>query len=93
MLIGALSVDIHIPEAHSLKDKRRVIQSLIETTRRKFNVSISEIDNQDLWQLATLGIVCVSNDGRFVNKALDNVLDMLEANGDIQIGQTVLEIL
>ena len=62
MIVGLLTLDLHIPEANSLKSKRRVIKSLIEKIKNKFNVSISEVDAQNLWQRSVIGIAYVSNE-------------------------------
>ncbi len=93
MHIGTLTVVLHLHNAESLKDKRQVIKSLIETTRQKFNISIAEVDDLDLRQRATLGIACVSNDGRHANRVLDKVVDTLESNPLIEVTEVALEIL
>ena len=78
MNIGALVVRLRMPENHSLKDKRKTVKSIIAQVRNKFNVSIAELDDHDLWQVATLGITCVSNDGRHSNEVLSHVVDYIE---------------
>jgi hypothetical protein len=78
MHVGVLTVTLTVDGAASLKDKRRVLKSLLDTTRREFNVAIAEVEDQDLWQRATLGIACVSNDRGLANRILDKVLDRLE---------------
>jgi len=78
MIIGACRVSMHIPENHSLKGKRQVVKSVIERVKHRFNVSIAEIDGNDLWQVATLGIACVSNDSHHVNEVLSNVVRFIE---------------
>jgi hypothetical protein len=93
MHIGALTVTIYLAEGGSLKDKRQVVKSLVETTRQKFNVSIAEIADLDLWQKATLGVACVSNDQAHVNRVLDKVLDTMESNPAISVGEVELEML
>lgn len=93
MHIGTLTIVVYIHSADSLKDKRHIIKSLIETTRHKFNISIAEVDDLDKWRRATIGIACVANDAQFVNRVLDKVLDMFESNPAIEIGETALEML
>jgi len=63
MFVGAITLELFLPECQSLKAKRQILKSIIDKVRTKFNVSIAEVDNQDLWQRATLGItyVCESN--------------------------------
>jgi len=63
MVIGTCTIELHIPGSGSLKGKRRIIKSVIACVHNEFNVSIAEMDNQDLWQSATLGVACVSTKG------------------------------
>ncbi len=93
MHIGTLTVVLYLAEGSSLKEKRQVIKSLIETTRRKFNVSIAEVDDNDLWQRATLGVACIANDAAHVHRVLDKVLDHLEASPLFYVGEVEREML
>ena len=93
MHVGTLAVTLHLAEGSSLKDKRQVIKSLIETTRRKFNVSIAEVADQDIWRRATLGIAVVSNDASFANRVLDKVLDYIESNPAVDVGEVEMEMI
>ena len=68
MIVGLCTVELFIPDSHSLKDKRQVLQSLKNRLREKFNLSVAEVDGQDLWQKAVLGLACVANEGRYVNQ-------------------------
>ena len=61
MVIGVLTLEIHLPYAESLKDKRQVIRKLKDRLRAKFNVAVAELDHNDLWQRATVGVVSLSN--------------------------------
>ena len=74
MNVGVCKLELRLPENESLKGKRRVIQSIITRLQNRYNISVAEIDNQGLWQLATLGITCVSNHRRHVNETLSNVI-------------------
>ena len=78
MTIGACRVRLRLPENQSLKGKRQVLKSIIARVQAKFNVSIAEVDDNDLWQVATLGITCVSNDTRHANQVLSNVVSFIE---------------
>lgn len=78
MIIGACKISLHIPESQSLKEKRHVVKSVIERVKNRFNVSIAEIDGNDLWQVANLGIVCVSNDSHHANECISNVVHFVE---------------
>ena len=59
MIVGLLTLDLHIPAANSLKSKRMVIKSLIEKIKNRFNVSVAEVDAQNLWQRSVIGIAYV----------------------------------
>jgi uncharacterized protein YlxP (DUF503 family) len=79
MRIVALTVEIEILEADSLKDKRQVVRSLLERARNKFNVSAAEVDQQDVWRRATLGFSAVSNDGKLLEHVMDRVLALIDS--------------
>jgi uncharacterized protein len=74
-VIGVLTLELRLENAHSLKDKRSVVQSLKNRLRNKFNVSVAEIDAQDLWQRATVAAVTVSSSHIFAEKVLRSVED------------------
>lgn len=90
--MGTLTLTIYLHEVHSLKEKRQIVKSLIDTMRRKYNVSIAEVEGLDRWQQATLGVACVSNDNRHLQSVLDNLLNALEANPAIDVGAVEREI-
>jgi uncharacterized protein YlxP (DUF503 family) len=71
-------ITLHLAASHSLKDKRQVVRSLVERLRRQYNVAIAEVEDQDNWNVATLGLACVSNDPRHANEVLDKVLHFVE---------------
>lgn len=93
MHIGTLTIVLYLHDTESLKDKRQIIKSLIETTRHKFNISIAEIDDLDKWRKATLGVACVANEVAHVNRVLDKVLDVIESNPAVDVGEVALEML
>jgi uncharacterized protein YlxP (DUF503 family) len=70
MPIGLLTLEIHIPDARSLKDKRHVLRSLKERLRGHFNVAVAELEHQETWQRATVGVVTISNEEQHVQEAL-----------------------
>lgn len=61
MTVGLLTLEIHLPYAHSLKEKRMVVQRLKDRLRSKFNVAVAEVDHQELWQRAVLGVASISS--------------------------------
>jgi uncharacterized protein YlxP (DUF503 family) len=77
MNVGVCRVHLHLPENVTLKGKRQVLHSILSRVRNKFNVSIAEVDNNDLWQIATIGICCVSNDSRHTNEILSKIVDFI----------------
>ncbi len=79
MVIAACRVALHLPDNHSLKGKRHVIKSIIARVQNKFsNVSIAEVDGQDLWQSAALGIAYVSGESQHANEVVSKVIDFIE---------------
>lgn len=94
MVIGTCTIELHIPGNGSLKGKRRVIKSIIARVHNEFNVSIAEVDNQDLWQSATLGVACVSNGSNYVHGLLTKVVEWIEHNRpDVEVVDYQIEIL
>jgi uncharacterized protein len=75
MPIGLLTLEIYIPEAHSLKDKRQVLRSLKDRLRGKFNVAVAELEGQDSWQRSVVGVVSLSNNNTHLERSLRNVLE------------------
>jgi len=94
MNVGVCRVSLRLPENQSLKGKRRVLKSITTRVRSKFNVSVAEVDDQNLWQLATLGICFVSNDKRFTNEVLSKVVDFIvDGRFELEILDYEIEIL
>ncbi len=92
MVIGVCQLDLRIPENHSLKGKRQVIRKLIERVRHRFNVTISEVGDNDLWQRAQIGICAVGNDRRHINSSLDKVIDFIEQMHLVEMVHSEMEI-
>lgn len=93
MRVGTCIVELRLPESRSLKNKRQVIKALKDRLRRKFNISIAEIDEHDRWQSAVLGIAVVSADGRFANEILSKSIDTLQNEHRVEIIDYSIEIL
>jgi uncharacterized protein YlxP (DUF503 family) len=77
MQVGLCRIRLRLPENLDLKGKRQVVKSVIARVQNKFSVCISEVDDNDVWQLATLGIACISNDKRHANEILSHVVDFV----------------
>jgi len=94
MNVGVCRVGLRLPENQSLKGKRRVLKSITTRVRSKFNVSVAEVDDQNRWQLATLGICFVSNDKRYTNEVLSKVVDLIvDGRFEVEILDYEIEIL
>ena len=84
MNVGVCRIELRLPENLSLKGKRRVLKSIVARVKNRFDVSVAEIDDQELWQLATLGICYVSNNNRHANEVLSKVVDFI-VNGRFEV--------
>ena len=93
VVVGLCTVELFIADSQSLKDKRQVLLSMKDRLQQKFNVSVAEVDGQDLWQKAVLAFACVANDGRYVNQVLDQALNLIRSNPAIEIVQSRVELL
>ncbi len=93
MTIGVLTLEIHLPGVHSLKQKRMVLQRVRDRLRGKFNVAVAEVDHQDLWQRAVLAVASISSS----EANLRQVLDGARAESEYLLGgdlvNTTIEIL
>jgi len=93
MNVGVCKVNLRLPENLSLKGKRRVMKSITTRVRSKFNVAVAEVDNEELWQLATLGICCVSNNSRHTNEVISKIVDfIISSRFDVEILDYEIEI-
>jgi uncharacterized protein len=93
IIVGLCTVELFIPESQSLKDKRQVLLSLKDRLREQFNLSVAEVDEQNLWQKAVLGIACVANEGRHVNQVCDRALNLIRSVPTVEIVQSRVELL
>lgn len=78
MVIGYCTITLYLPAASSLKEKRSVIKSIIARVRNQFNVSIAEIEAQDQWTQAVLGVACVSSSRQYAHGQLEAVVRFIE---------------
>jgi uncharacterized protein YlxP (DUF503 family) len=94
MFVGVLRLTLHLPDPGSLKSKRHLLRSAIDRVKAKFNVSIAEVAENDLWQRSVVGVAAVGNDHAFVNESLDKVADFVASmhGGQIQITARDIEI-
>lgn len=93
MVVGVLKLTLFLPENHSLKGKRGVLRKIKARVSNVFNVSISECEDQDLWQRAVLGVSQVGNDSRYIEGALRQVVRFVEDLQVAEVGRDEIEIL
>ena len=79
MTVGIARIQFRLHGNQSLKEKRRVVKSLVEKSRHRFNAAIAEVEDQDLHQRATLGAAVVGNDGRLLNAVLDHLIEYMDS--------------
>jgi uncharacterized protein len=92
MNVSVCRIELRLPENHSLKGKRQVIKSIIARLQNRYKVAVAEVDNQDLWQIATLGIACVSNHRRHSDETLSNVVKFIIQNyPDVELLSSEIE--
>lgn len=85
MKLGTLRIVLQIPQSRSLKTKRQVIKGLKDRLKNKFNISVAETDDNDLWQRATLGVAVVANEHIFVEQVLESVETYIASNPEVII--------
>jgi uncharacterized protein YlxP (DUF503 family) len=78
MPIGLLTLEIHISDARSLKDKRQVVRSLKDRLCAHYNVAVAELEHQDLWQRARIGVVSISGDGKHLEESMQAIAEESE---------------
>ena len=94
MHVGLCRIRLRLPENESLKGKRQVVKSIIAKVQNKFSVCIAEIDDNDAWQLVTLGVAYISNDGRHANEVLSHVADFInESRFEVEMLDYEIELL
>ena len=94
MVIGLLKIELYIESSRSLKDKRRIIKSLIQRLKSKYsNLSVSEIELLNNWKKSIIAIVTVSNEITYINSVLDKVLNYIIEGYNYQVVKSDIEIL
>lgn len=91
--VGILTVELFLGEAGSLKEKRKHLKSLLTRLRNRYNVSVAEVDHQDSWQRATLGVVVVSNQTAHVDESLQEVVNFIADLASFEILHYQTEVL
>lgn len=87
-------VTIHLAASHSLKEKRQVVRSLVDRLRRQFNVAVAEVEEQDTWQTAVLGLTVVSNEAGHAARQLERIVESIEESRlDAEVVDRQVEVL
>jgi uncharacterized protein len=94
MNVGVCRLQLRLAENMSLKGKRQVIKPIIALIKNKYNVSIAEVDDQDLWQLATLGICFISNDSKYTDEVITGIINFISSGRfEVEIVNREVEII
>ena len=93
MVVGTLKIEFRIRDNHSLKGKRKIVRSMVDRVKHRFNASIAEVGSNDNWQRIELGISATGNDRRHIESTLGNILSFLESLYLAEIVNTDSEIL
>ena len=94
MIVGVSEITLHLPESHSLKDKRQIITSLMARTRQRFEIAIAEVDENERWQIAKLGMSCVSNSRQHAEEVLNHARRYIEeTRPDLLVTDIEIEIM
>jgi hypothetical protein len=85
VFVGIVRIELHLPAARSLKDKRSVVRSLKERIRQRVHAAVAEVDHQDLWQRAALGVAVVSGEKRQVDEQLQSVRSLVQSTHEAEL--------
>jgi uncharacterized protein YlxP (DUF503 family) len=85
MIVGSCRIELFIPESGSLKGKRHVLKGIKDRIRNRFNVSVAEVDHQDLWQRASIGVAVVSTDYAFIDQTIAQILNLIHQEPRVHV--------
>ena len=87
MIVGVMTAQLHMQGIASLKAKRSIVKGIIGRLKSRFNISISEVDHQDIKTSAVIGIAIVCNESRFIDKQFDSIINFMRNDGRFYLGQ------
>ncbi|MCK8602350.1 DUF503 domain-containing protein [Desulfoferrobacter suflitae] len=93
MIVGIARITFRLHGNQSLKEKRKVVKSLVEKSRHRFNVSVAEVADQNLHQRATIGVAVIGSDGRVLNSILDRIIAYMESMNLADLIQHEVELI
>ncbi len=85
MLIGLLRLELFLPDALSLKDKRSVLKSIKDQLRNRFNIAVAELESSEKWQRAVIGVITVGDDRRYIDGCLSQVVNWVQASRMVEL--------
>ncbi len=93
MITAIVRIELGLDGCRSLKDKRQIVRSIIERTRARFQVAIAEVEDQDLWQRATIGAAYVSSNGNHAHEVMQKVVDFITtANPEAEVLDSIMDL-
>jgi uncharacterized protein YlxP (DUF503 family) len=93
MVIGVCTLELIIGDSNSLKEKRQVLQSLLDRIGNRFNVSVAELEHQDTWRRATIGVACICTDQEIAGKMLNKVIALVDSEPRVEVTGCQVEML
>jgi uncharacterized protein YlxP (DUF503 family) len=87
MIVGVMTVYLSLPGVTSLKGKRSIVKSVIGRLKSRFNISIAEVDHQDIRTNAVIGIAVICNESRFIDQQFDSIINFMRNDGRFILGQ------
>ena len=93
MVIALLTLKLHLPESENLKQKRSVLKSLMDRLKNRFNVSVAEVEDRDLWQSTVIVFAHVNTDKKHADSTLSSILNLVESENDLQVVDVQTEFL
>jgi uncharacterized protein YlxP (DUF503 family) len=87
MIVGVMTAHLSLPGVTSLKGKRSIVKSVIGRLKSRFNISIAEVDNQDIRTNAVIGIAVICNESRFIDQQFDSIINFMRNDGRFILGQ------
>ncbi|AHM56167.1 hypothetical protein EAL2_c08670 [Peptoclostridium acidaminophilum DSM 3953] len=92
MFVGVCTLELYIFHAYSLKDKRQVIKSIIDRLKSRYNISVAEVGQNDVWNKSEIGISCVSNSKSQINEVFNKIVDFIDNDERVEITNMEMEI-
>lgn len=93
MVVAVCRIELYLPNGASLKGKRMILKSLKDRIKHRFNVSIAEVEDQELWQKAVLGVACVSNEQFHARQIMDQVISIIRGTPTVEVLACEMEVM